>query len=46
MESKAYYIKNLLKTLAIGWAILCYRLVKDAVQLILVCNAEKKAAVV
>ena len=41
-----YYLLMLIFSLAIGWTILCYRLIKDAVQLIIVCNAEKQAAVV
>ena len=39
-----YFICMLAFSVAIGWMILCYRLVRDIVQLIIVCVADKKAA--
>lgn len=38
-----YYILMIAFSVAIGWMILCYRLIRDIVQLIIVCVAEKKA---
>ena len=38
-----YYILMLAFSVAIGWMILCYRLVRDIVQLVIVCVTEKRA---
>ena len=39
-----YYLCMLVFSFAIGWMILAYRLVRDIVQLIIVCRMEKAAA--
>jgi len=41
-----YGIVMLALSFTIGWMIMCYRFIKDIVQLIIVCCAEKKAATV
>ena len=41
-----YYLLMVVFSLAIGWMILCYRLIKDVVQLIIVCSAERKTQAV
>ena len=38
-----YYISLLVFSFAIGWMILAYRLIRDIVQLIIVCRMEKTA---
>lgn len=38
-----YYVLRLSTSLAIGWAIMLYRLIKDTVQLIIVWKTEKTA---
>lgn len=40
-----YYISMLVFAFAIGWMILAYRLVRDIVQLVLVCQAEKATGI-
>ena len=39
-----YYLCMLVFSFAIGWMILAYRLVRDIVQLIIVCRMEKAAS--
>lgn len=39
-----YFVCMLALSIVVGWAILCYRLVRDTVQLIIAWRAEKTAA--